>query len=501
MAESILDDLFGQLFRRSPQHPALLLTSGLLSWRDLETVAGRLAEILSAVVRTGQRVAVVAPNAPALLAGLLASWRLQAVAVPLNIRWRSYELERVLRDAEPTAIVTVPSFQGYDLADLISGLRPSIPTLQRIILVDTSGAVLDEGTDDETSPADSLGPEVCALLYTSGTTGEPKGALVTHRSQIDGARAFAEVLRTGREDIAVFVIPLAHAFGFTTCLAALASGARVVLVESAFSLGPVVDCVAAHRATILHGAPAFFAGLQKLHAVEGLRSLRTGFVAGASCPAALLRTIDEAGLQILNLYGMTEIGGACCCRPADPPLVRYTTVGRPLAGYDLRTRPQPQGEVQVSGPYVTPGYYRRPNETAAAFDDGWFRTGDLGSFDADGNLCISGRAKDVIQVAGLNVFPAEVEGLLLTHPDVVQAAVIGRPHPVMGETLRAFVVARPGSDLTPRDLLQFARLRIAGYKLPYGIQMLHELPVLSTGKPDRATLARMVKEDNHAVGR
>jgi acyl-CoA synthetase (AMP-forming)/AMP-acid ligase II len=157
--------------------------------------------------------------------------------------------------------------------------------------------------------------------------------------------------------------------------------------------------------------------------------------------------------------------------------------------------------VQVSGPYVTPGYYRRPQETAAAFDGGWFRTGDLGSLDADGNLCLSGRAKDVIQVAGLNVFPAEVEGLLLTHPDVLQAAVIGCPHPVMGETLRAFVVARPGSDFTPRDLLQWARPRIAGYKIPYAIQMLDELPVLSTGKPDRATLVRMVKEDNHAVGR
>ncbi|PWT80875.1 MAG: hypothetical protein C5B57_11575 [Blastocatellia bacterium] len=501
MAESILDDLFGQLFRRSPQHPALVSTSGLLSWSDFDTVAGRLSEILGAVVRAGQRVAVLAPNGPALLAGLLASWRLQAVAVPLNVRWRSYELERVLHDAEPTAIVTVPSFQGYAFADLISGLRPSIPTLQRIILVDSSGAVLDEGTDDETSPAESLPPEVCALLYTSGTTGEPKGAMVTHRSQTDGARAFAEVLRINREDIALFVVPIAHAFGFTTCLSALASGARVVLVESAFSLGPVVDCAAAHRATILHGAPAFFVGLQKLHAVEGLRSLRTGFVAGAPSPAPLLRALDEAGLQILNLYGMTEIGGACCCRPEDPPLARHTTVGRPLPGYGLRTHPQPQGEVQVSGPCVTPGYYRRPKETAAAFDNGWFRTGDLGSFDADGNLCISGRAKDVIQVAGLNVFPAEVEGLLLTHPDVVQAAVIGWPHPVTGETVRAFVVARPGSDLTPRDLLQFARLRIAGYKLPYVIQMLHELPVLSTGKPDRATLVRMVKEDNHAVGR
>jgi fatty-acyl-CoA synthase len=160
-----------------------------------------------------------------------------------------------------------------------------------------------------------------------------------------------------------------------------------------------------------------------------------------------------------------------------------------------------EGEVRVRGPYVTPGYYRRPEDTAAAFDDGWFRTGDLGSLDDEGYLRISGRAKDVIQVAGLNVSPAEVEGLLLTHPDVVQAAVIGWPHPVMGEVLKAFVVTRGDSDLTPRDLLQFARLRIAGYKVPYDIRMLHELPVLATGKPDRTALVRMATEDHHAVGR
>jgi fatty-acyl-CoA synthase len=172
--------------------------------------------------------------------------------------------------------------------------------------------------------------------------------------------------------------------------------------------------------------------------------------------------------------------------------VRHTTVGRPLAGYSFRIDGDgPAGEVLVRGPHVTRGYYRQPEQTAAAFTDGWFRTGDVGSFDEVGNLCLSGRAKDVIHVAGLNVFPAEVEALLLTHPDVQQAVVVGVPSGPMGEAPHAFVVARSGSGLKPQALLQFARSRIAGYKLPYAIRLLPELPLLSSGKPDRAALRAM----------
>lgn len=499
MAISILHDFVADLSRRAQAPAAVAWPGGVMTWSDVEAAAGRLADILSATVRRGQRVGILSPNAPALLAGLFATWRLSAVAVPLNVRWRSYELERVLRDADLTAILAIPSYQGYDFAGAIAGIRPSVPGLSRVVLVDASGAVLDAGTDETSDLADPLDPEIAALLYTSGTTGEPKGALITHRSEVDGARMMGGVLGIGGDDVVVFVIPIAHAFGLTTCLAALGAGCRIVLVDSSFSPGRLVDAVADHRATVLHGSPTLFAGLHKIRAT-GLKSLRTGFVAGAASSPDLLRAVDNAGLRVLNLYGMTEIGGASCCRAEDPPVVRYTTAGRPLPGYTLRVNGGVEGEVQVRGPYVTPGYFRRPADTSAAFDEGWFRTGDLGSIDEDGNLHISGRAKDLINVAGLNVSPAEVEALLMTHPDVMQVAVMGVPHPTMGEVLEAFVVARPASRLMPRDILQFARRRIAGYKLPYAIRMLPELPLLATGKPDRAALARIRTEDDHAVG-
>jgi acyl-CoA synthetase (AMP-forming)/AMP-acid ligase II len=219
----------------------------------------------------------------------------------------------------------------------------------------------------------------------------------------------------------------------------------------------------------------------------GLPRVRTGFVAGATSPRELLERLDAVGMRILNLYGLTETGAITACVADDPPEARFTTVGRPLPGYDVRIE---EGELHVRGPHVTPGYFRRPEETEAAFIDGWFRTGDLVEVE-DGYIRIAGRAKELVHVGGFNVFPAEVENVLLTHPEVVQAVVVGAPDERMGEVLRAFVVARPGSELVPAGLLAFARSKIAGYKLPYEISILPELPLLPSGKPDRRALAAL----------
>jgi len=214
--------------------------------------------------------------------------------------------------------------------------------------------------------------------------------------------------------------------------------------------------------------------------------------------------LDGAGMRILNLYGMTEIAAAACCRADDPPAVRYTTAGRPLPGFEWRVEPSAVsgdigGELCVRGPWVTPGYFRRPEETAEAFVEGWYRTGDLGELDEQGHVRITGRLKDVVHIAGFSVFPAEVEGFLLTHPDVAQAAVVGAPHEQVGEVLQAFVVARTGADVTPTSLLQFARNKIADYKLPYGIRVVPELPLLASGKPDRVALRALVAERPEAA--
>jgi acyl-CoA synthetase (AMP-forming)/AMP-acid ligase II len=272
-------------------------------------------------------------------------------------------------------------------------------------------------------------------------------------------------------------------------LATVAAGGHAVMVESTFSMEPLIDAIQTHEVCILHGAPPLFARLSKLP-WEPLRTLRTGFVAGAPCPPAVLERLDDSGMRVLNLYGMSELGAVACTRLSDPAAVRHTTVGRALGDCRVRINTEAGGELEVGGPCVTAGYYRQPELTAAAFRDGWFRTGDIAAMDDAGNLRIEGRAKDVVQTGGFNVFPGEVEALLLTHPQLLHAAVVGVPHPSMGESLVAFAVPVDGCAPSTADVLSFARAQIAGYKLPYRIYFVPELPLLPTGKPDRSMLQR-----------
>jgi acyl-CoA synthetase (AMP-forming)/AMP-acid ligase II len=444
------------------------------SYRELATRADVLARRLGDV--RGARVAVVAPNSVALVAGLFAAWQAGAAVVPLSARLREHELSQILADAQPAAVVSVPAHLGYSFRELLPRLAPTC------VFVEPEAVVVHEERGPAV-PAEPLGEEIAAILYTSGTTGVPKGALVTHAREAISAPRLAQILGLRPDDVVAFVIPISHAFGLTCYLAAVSAGARAFFTESTFSLGPLLDALEAHGATVLHGSPALFTSLLKARP-EGLPGVR-GFVAGAPASPELLERLDAAGMGILNVYGLTETGAVCSCRRDDPLERRLTTVGRPLPGYEVRTV---DGELQIRGPHVTPGYLHRPEETAAAFADGWFRTGDVAEI-AGGYVRIAGRRKELVHVGGFNVFPAEVEAVLLSHPDVAQAAVVGVPHERMGEALRAFLVARPGADLTAASVLAFARPKVAGYKLPYEIRIVSELPLLASGKPDRRALA------------
>jgi acyl-CoA synthetase (AMP-forming)/AMP-acid ligase II len=520
---------------QSPHRPALAHADVQLTYRELHGAVERLAARLGD--RSGERVAVIAPNVPALVVALFAAWRAGATVVPLSARLRSFELRRVFADARPSAAISTAAHGGFSLAQELHALGEQIPTLTSAVIVDEVGAAREElrwPAQESAEPPDPA-PEpqardVAAIMYTSGTTGEPKGALMSHALGVAEAHSLAELLGDNAEAACVVVVPGSHAFGLACLLCCMAAGGEAVLVDSTTSLQPLVAAVGRHKARVLHGSPALFARVLK--ATDKL-PVRGGFTAGSSCPPIVLEELDRREARVLNVYGMTEIGAASGCCPEDPPEVRHHTVGRPLPGYEFRVVSLPStgdgageddapgkrkagvsrgtpttrgwdgdrlgadgvalGEIEVRGPYVTAGYHGRPPEHDDAFDGEWFRTGDLGRIDAAGNLTIAGRAKEVVHVGGFNVFPAEVESFLLTHPGIGQASVIGVPHAAMGETLHAFVVASPEATLAGRDVVSFARAGIAGYKVPYSVSVVPELPMLASGKPDRRELARSLQ--------
>lgn len=495
--------LLSDALDRYSERPALAHGDTTLTFGELAAAADRLAAALA--VAPGERVVIVAPNVPALVVAMIATWRAGAAAVPLTARLRRFELGRVLADAEPVAVVSIAAHAGFAVADELRTLAESTPNVRTAIVVDELGELTRRwqrppAAGEWPSGAEpGAQPPPAAILYTSGTTGEPKGALVSHGLAVAMAHNLADVLGDDAGAPYGLVVPASHAFGLGCLLAGIIAGAAAVLVDATASLDPLVRALHRHDAQVLHGSPALFGRV--LRSSTEL-SLRAGFTAGSLCPPGTLEALDRRSMRVLNLYGMTEIGAAACCRRDDSAEIRYHTVGRALDGYELRiaaggpdpatataAAPEAIGEIQVRSRYLVRGYHRRPWTEAEAAGE-WFRTGDLGTIDSAGNLTISGRAKEVVHVGGFNVFPAEVESFLLTNPAIAQAAVIGVAHPVLGEALRAFVAPVPGTALDPRDVIKFARAGIAGYKVPYAVQIVDELPLLASGKPDRRELAR-----------
>ncbi len=416
----------------------------------------------------GHAIALIAPNTPAFVLALFAISRLGATVVPLNARLREHEVGQILADAGPVALVSVAAHAGYSFRELATRLLPGLPSIRACLFVDPGGDVeTEERLSVETTQSPAAAAGAAAILYTSGTSGVPKGTPVPDRREVEGARHLAEILALGPEDAVTFAVPLSHAFGFTCLLACVRAGSAAVLVDSTASLRPLLDAVAAARATVLHGSPRLFSSLLDA-APTGLPGVRTGLVAGSASPPGLLERLDAAGMRILNVYGLTELGAVSACRADDPPSVRYTTAGRPLPGHEVRIE---DGELQVLSPY----------------GGDWFRTGDLAELQ-DGCVRITGRISELVNVGGFNVSPAEVEAVLAGHASVDAAVVVGVGDDATGETLHAFVVARPGAEIDRADLLRFARARIAGYKLPYAIHVVPELPLLPSGKPDRQAL-------------
>ena len=466
---------------RGGSRPALIAGNITLSHDELKAAASGAAGRLKDVgVTQGRHVALFAENSAAWIVSYLGLQLLGATVVGMNPAFKEAEAEQILTDSEAAVAVVDAGRQP-----LIDALRPRLKALRRTAPVEQIGSSVPSPLVGEGQGGGSLHPESPAiLLYTSGTTGKPKGALLDHGNLLAQGRGVVEAWRWTAEDRLVLALPLFHVHGLAIALhGSLIAGGCAVLVP--FSPENVVRELQA-GGTMFFGVPAMYQRLAEYldRNPADLRHVRL-FVAGsAPLPATLFERCERVlGQPVLERYGITE-GGIVVSNPFDGPR-QAGRVGYPLPGVEVRLGEQ--DEVQLKGGQVFKGYWRNAAASAEVFVDGWFRTGDIGEIAGDGTLAIRGRIKELIISGGYNVYPREVEMVLEQHPAVAEVAVAGLPSERWGEEVTAFVVAR--SPVEAEALITFARDRLATYKCPRAVHFIESIPRNAMGKIDRSRLA------------
>lgn len=477
---------------RTPEHPALIEDARRLSYAELVTAIDASAAQLRALgVRGGDRVMIVAENSIAQIVLLFAAATLDAWALLANARLSAAELDAIAAHARPRAIAFVTATSPDAAAH--AARHRALPAAAGEPDIGTWAVALDPGTHAEA--VETEGARQCAaLIYTTGTTGTPKGVMLSHRNLLFVAAVSSTLRRVSASDVVYTVLPVSHVYGLASvCLGSLCAGASLRLAPR-FVPEAVRRALADERVTIFQGVPAMHAKLLDHLQAHGhawqAPQLRFVYSGGSPLDADLKARVERVyGLPLHNGYGMTESSPTVAQTLLEAPR-GDCSVGVPIPGIEVRLvdpelKPVPPGEVGeilVRGPNVMLGYYRNPEATRAAITtEGWLRTGDLARAAADGALSIAGRSKELIIRSGFNVYPAEVEHVLNAHPAVVQSAVIGRAVPGNEEVL-AFVELTPGAALAADELDAWCAARLAPYKRPARIVAVEALPAASTGK-------------------
>ncbi|WP_406175647.1 acyl-CoA synthetase [Streptomyces sp. NBC_00996] len=492
--------------RKTPHRTALIHGDSSVDYAELYSRTTRLAHALRALgLRRGDRIAYLGPNHPAYLETLFAAGVLGAVFVPLNPRLAGPEIAYQLGDSGAKALVYAPS-----LAGLVAGL-PGSTDVRTFVEVGDRYEELIAGADDEAIDQPVTADDTCIIMYTSGTTGRPKGAMLTHGNLTWNAVNVLVDHDLIADERALVSAPLFHTAGLNMLtLPVLLKGGICVLVES-FDPAATFDLIERHRITFMFGVPTMFDQVARhpRWADADLSSLRILTCGGSPVPTPLIAAYQERGLTFLQGYGMTEAAPGTLFLDAEHAVGKAGSAGVPHFFSDVRVvRPDftpvdvgETGEVVVRGPHVMPGYWGLPDETAAVFADGWFRSGDAARIDEDGYVFIVDRIKDMIISGGENIYPAEIEDLLLAHPDIVECAVIGVADDKWGEVPRAVVVAREGVDLDPDAVLASLAGRLAKYKIPKSVVIADELPRTASGKLLKSRVRTRYGTTNSTAGK
>jgi len=475
------------------------------TYRALHVAVRRLASgLLRAGIVAGDRVGIWAPNRPEWTLLQYATAEIGAVLVNINPSYRVHELEYVLNQSGVRMVVAARNFKTSDYAGMLDEVAPRCAALEQVVLMGSpEWTQLADGALDEAAVGDAAkdlsAEDPINIQYTSGTTGFPKGATLSHRSILNNGYLVGELCHYTEADRVCIPVPFYHCFGMVMGnLACTTHGAAMVIPAEGFDPAATLTAVQAERCTSLYGVPTMFIAELALpsFAQYDLTSLRTGIMAGSPCPAEVMRKVIEQMHmdEVAIAYGMTETSPVSTQTRSDDSLERrVSTVGKvgphlevkvidPVSG---ETAPRGEtGEFCTRGYSVMLGYWEEPQKTAEAIDtDGWMHTGDLAVMDDNGYLMITGRIKDMVIRGGENVYPREIEEFLYTHPDILDAQVIGVPDERYGEELMAWVQLREGApELTVEGLREFCAGKLAHYKVPRYVRVVEEFPMTVTGK-------------------
>jgi long-chain acyl-CoA synthetase len=442
---------------REGARTALVLGDEQLSYLELDVASAKVAGMLRAGgLRAGDRVAVMLPNVPQFAMAYYGVLRMGGIVVPMNPLLKAREVEHYVGDSGAAVVLDDPAaLPGEDEPDF---------------------GVAERDEDD-----------TAVILYTSGTTGKPKGAELTHGNLARNAEVMRELISVEAEDVILGALPLFHSFGQTCGLnTAVATGACLALIPR-FMPAAVLELIERRRVTVFEGVPTMYAAL--LHTAGRERhdasSLRVCVSGGAALPLEVLHGFEAAfGCVILEGYGLSETSPVASFNRAE--LRKPGSIGTPVDGVEMRLldpTPEGVGEIAIRGHNVMKGYWRNPDATCQAIDgDGWFRSGDLARVDEDGCYFIVDRKKELIIRGGYNVYPREVEEVIYEHPAVREAAVVGIPHPELGEEVGACVALKAGADAGEAEVREFVRSQVAAYKYPRHVWFVDELPKGPTGK-------------------
>ena len=507
LIEQTIGDNFDETVARFPDREALVDVEQGTRWtwaelkRDVDVAA---RGFVAAGIEKGDRVGIWAPNCAEWVVVQFATAKMGAILVNINPAYRTHELKYVLGQAGIRMIVAAPSFKTSDYAAMIEEVRGDVPGLEQVVLFGT------DSWRDLLAGADRVGPEDLAQIqaglttteainiqYTSGTTGFPKGATLSHRNILNNGFFVGELCRYTEADRVCIPVPFYHCFGMVMGnLACSTHGAAMVIPAPGFDPAKTLQACQDEKVTSLYGVPTMFIAEWSLpnFADYDVSSVRTGIMAGSPCPAELMKKVIASGIDQMTIcYGMTETSPVSTQTHTDDTFDHMVgTVGRVGPQLEIKVVDPESGETLprgVAGEFCTKGYsvmlgyWEQQEKTDEVLQEGWMRTGDIAVMGEDGYVQITGRIKDMVIRGGENIYPREIEEFLYTHPDILDAQVIGVPDERYGEELCAWVRMREGAEpLTAESVREFASGKLAHYKIPRYVQIVDEFPMTVTGK-------------------